>query len=119
FTRINELAIPVTHDSAAWTKHSSLPSSTPGTWAQRMSITEQLNLGVRVLDLRVGYASTTYTLGLTSFVGMFHGPVYLDVTLETVLESISSWLESHQSEFVILVFQQQGKKGQRDVSSKV
>lgn len=53
-TRINELAIPGTHDAAAWTHYSNIRSSTPGTWAQRQSITEQLDLGVRALDLRVG-----------------------------------------------------------------
>lgn len=118
-TRINELAIPGTHDAAAWTKWPNLPSLTPGTWAQRMNITEQLNLGVRVLDLRVGYASNNFTLGITSFVGMFHGPIYLNVTLQDVLTTINTWLVAHPREFVMLIFQQQGKPGQRDVAAEV
>ena len=117
-TRISDLAIPGTHDSAAWTHYSGVMGS-PGTWAQRKSITEQLSLGVRVLDLRVGYASTSYTLGITSFIGMFHGPVYVDSTLDSVLTDISSFLKDHDKEFVILIFQQQGKSGQRDVDGDV
>lgn len=117
-TPINELAIPGTHDSAAWT-HSWNVWGITGTWAQRRSITEQLNLGIRVLDLRVGYASNNYTLGISSFVGMFHGPVYLNLTLESVLTDINNWLGEHPEEFVILIFQQQGKVGQRDVASAV
>lgn len=117
-TPINELAIPGTHDSAAWTHYWNV-WGIKGTWAQRKSITEQLNLGVRVLDMRVGFASNGYTFGVTSFVGMFHGPVYLSMTLEEVLTDISNWLGEHPEEFVILIFQQQGKPGQRDAASAV
>lgn len=116
---LNRLALPGTHDAAAWTHYPKIPSLTPGTWAQRKNITEQLNLGVRVLDLRVGYASNNLTVGITSFVGMFHGPIYLDCTLEEVLTSIKAWLDTHPQEFVVLIFQQQGKPGQRDVAAEV
>ena len=116
--RINTLAIPGTHDSAAWTKYWNVPGS-PGTWAQRKNITEQLDMGVRALDLRVGYASNNLTLGLTSFIGMYHGPLYLRVTLESVLAEVKEWLSSHIREFVILIFQQQGLPGQRDVSEEL
>ena len=117
-TRINELAIPGTHDAAAWTHHWKAPGI-KGTWAQRKSITEQLDLGVRVLDLRVGYASSYWTIGITSFIGMFHGPIYLSLTLEKVLKDVNNWLGQHSNEFVILIFQQQGKPMQRDVSDGV
>lgn len=117
---INKLAIPGTHDAAAWTHNSGYWSTTPGTWAQRKSITEQLDLGVRVLDLRVGYASNNWTIGISSFIGMFHGPIYLGSTLSDLLTEVNTWLvDHHPDEFVILIFQQQGKKGQRDVSSAV
>jgi hypothetical protein len=116
--RINDLAIPGTHDSAAWTHHWNVPGS-PGTWAQRKNITEQLNLGIRVLDLRVGYASNNWTLGISSFVGMFHGPIYVGTTLVSVLTEIDTWLGQNPQELVILVFQQQGKSGQRDVADEV
>ena len=92
-TRINQLAIPGTHDAAAWTHYWNVPT-TPGTWAQRKSITEQLDLGIRVLDLRVGYASNNWTVGITSFIGMFHGPIYLSLTLEEVLTDVSYYLTS-------------------------
>jgi len=118
-TPINAISIPGTHDAAAWTHYSGGYSSTPGTWAQRKSILEQLNLGVRVLDLRVGYASNNWFLGVTSFIGMYHGPVYLDLTLQSVLTDVKDWLAQYPKEFVILIFQQQGKPGQRDVAAGV
>jgi 1-phosphatidylinositol phosphodiesterase len=119
-TSIADMSLPGTHDAAAWTRHEKWPGI-KGVWAQRKTVTEQLNLGVRVLDLRVGYASDLTTLGTTSFIGMFHGMVYLDITLEQVLTEVHEWLsqESHSKEFVILLFQQQGKKGQRDVAPAV
>lgn len=113
-TRINELALPGTHDAAAWTHYWNVPSSTPGTWAQRKSITEQLDLGVRVLDLRIGW-----TRGWTWYIGMFHGPVYLNLTLQDVLTDIRNWLAQHAEEFVILIFQQQGKASKADLANEV
>jgi hypothetical protein len=104
---LTEIAIPGTHDSAAWTHHENWLSSTPATWAQRKSITEQLQSGVRALDLRVGWRIGMYGYD----VGMYHGPVDLSISLQEVLTEVNTWLESHTSEFVILIFQQQGKPG--------
>ena len=105
FTRINQIAIPSTHDSSAYTKWSWIPGI-KGTWAQRQTITEQLNMGVRALDLRVGSYSGDIFDGPQ--IGMFHGPIYLSIDLEDVLAEIKRWLNANQSEFVILIFQQQG-----------
>lgn len=113
-TRINELAIPGTHDAAAWTHYSNIRSSTPGTWAQRQSITEQLDLGVRALDLRVGWS-----LGFGWSIGMYHGPIYLNLTLQSVLTDVKNWLDQHKNEFVMLIFQQQGKLAKGDLSKEV
>jgi hypothetical protein len=112
-TRINQLAIPGTHDAAAWT-HDWDEVSTPGTWAQRQSITEQLNLGVRVLDLRVGWS-----LGWGWSIGMYHGPIYVGSTLDQVLTEVNDWLAEHAREFVILIFQQQGAVSKADLSGDV
>jgi 1-phosphatidylinositol phosphodiesterase len=111
---LTELAIPGTHDSAAWTHHENFPSSTPATWAHRKSITEQLELGVRALDLRVGWR-----LGWGGYdVGMYHGPVDLSISLQEVLTEVNTWLASHADEFVILIFQQQGKLGTKGALGK-
>jgi hypothetical protein len=118
FTRINQIAIPSTHDSSAYTKYSWIPGI-KGTWAQRQSITEQLNLGVRALDLRVGLQSDD--IYDEPFIGMFHGPIYLSIDLEDVLAEIKRWLNANQGEFVIMIFQQQGFLGKyhRDISDEV
>ncbi|KGJ87950.1 phosphatidylinositol-specific phospholipase C domain-containing protein [Colwellia psychrerythraea] len=116
-TRINQIAIPGTHDSSAWTHHENFPGI-PGAWAQRKSIEEQLEMGVRAFDLRVGCASNIHHLGLTSFIGMYHGPIYLNLTLNEVLITVRKWLDKNPKEFLILIFQQQGKFSSRDDISK-
>jgi hypothetical protein len=114
--RINDLAIPGTHDAAAWTYD--LNAMTPGTYAQRKKITEQLDLGIRVLDLRVGWASS-FSYPFRSIISMFHGPMYLEQTLQEVLTAINTWLGTHPQEFVILIFQQQGKAPQSDAAADI
>lgn len=110
---INELALPGTHDAASWTKDEDA-WTTPGTWAQRHSISEQLDLGVRVLDLRVGW-----TRGWNWYIGMYHNVIYVGLTLEDVLNDIQTWLTQHPREFVILIFQQQGATSKADLSKEL
>lgn len=105
---INNLAIPGTHDSASWTKETTLARTF--TWAHRVNFTEQLDLGIRALDLRVGWK---YRWG-DNAIQMFHGPRAVnDQTLDDVLEEIKTWLDDHGDEFVILMFQQQGALGNK------
>lgn len=105
---INNLAIPGTHDSAAWTHYFNLPGL-PATWAHRKSIKEQLHMGVRALDLRVGFTTQSSYIPTPFYIGMYHGPVYLDSSLDQVLATISKFLHENPTEFLILTFQDQGK----------
>ena len=100
---INRLAIPGTHDAASWTHDDDLDWP-PFTWAQRLNFLQQLNIGIRVLDLRIGWKSS-WGRELT----MFHGPAAVnDQNLDEVLADVRWWLDRNSNEFVILMFQQQG-----------
>jgi hypothetical protein len=87
--KLSALSIPGTHDSYA-------SIAVPYLGTQTMSITEQLNAGVRVLDLRCGLVLNTLY--------MFHGSVPLGASLHTVLTEIYDWLglAEHASETIIV-----------------
>lgn len=103
--QLQQLALPGTHDTASYTTaNASIP---PFTWAQRKTFIEQLDLGVRVLDMRVGFGDYTGRR-----VTMVHGPIdvgsYIKRDLPKALAEIRNWLDNHPKEFVVLIFQQQG-----------
>ena len=65
-----------------------------------------------------GWASS-FSYPFRSFIAMFHGPMYLEQTLQEVLTAIDTWLAGHPEEFVILIFQQQGKPPQSDAATDI
>ena len=92
---ISAFSIPGTHDSTAI-------SSTPTVGCQTMSITTQLNDGIRYLDLRCGLVGNVLI--------MFHGPYPINpptfLPLASVVSSIETWLVAHPSEAVIVQIKQ-------------
>jgi hypothetical protein len=113
-TRINVLAIPGTHDAASivgadWT---------PYTITQQLDITKQLDAGVRVLDMRVSHKIITKDPGgwnpfrkmevVGDEIHMCHASRMFDTKLSEALTSIKNWLGDNPSEFVAMIFQQQG-----------
>lgn len=87
-TPLSMLTIPGTHDSAAFT------NSVPFIATQKMDILDQLNAGIRYFDLRCGLRD--------DIVEMVHGPSYLGLTLQMVLETMYLWLEVNPSEALIV-----------------
>lgn len=103
---ITRLVIPGTHDSGAYQY-----SYTPMVRAQSLSIRQQLDAGVRALDLRVGvaYFSNTYWL--------YHGPVNLDVSVESAIDDVVEFLTANPTETVILMLKQE--TGNNDISAAI
>ncbi len=99
-TKLTEITIPGTHDSCARKFNNDwLVSSTAK--CQSLNITEQLNAGVRFLDIRCEVDSSTYSIKTV------HGSAdcwndndyyYLDY----VFQDIYNWLDNHQSETVLV-----------------
>jgi hypothetical protein len=110
-----EIATPGTHDSASWTHEEVWTRNF--TWTQRLNFTEQLDIGIRAFDMRVGWK---HRYG-SNDIGMFHGVRAVnDQTLDDVLGEMKAWLDNHQGEFLILMFQQQGALGNKsDCSAQV
>ncbi|OWB57596.1 phosphatidylinositol diacylglycerol-lyase activity protein [[Candida] boidinii] len=106
---ISKLSIPGTHNSAAC--HMALPSVR----CQNESVTDQLKNGVRFLDVRLSKNFLTTSLDDTDKVNdiiVCHGkfPVKLigSVKFNDLLEEVYDFLESHNSETVILSIKQEG-----------
>ncbi len=87
---LSELSIPGTHDSGAKS-----PSSDAGRLTtQTRTIAEQLEDGVRFLDIRVGYTNNAFAL--------YHEDVSLGITFQQVLDTCSTFLTNHPRETIIM-----------------
>ncbi|MDI1230765.1 MAG: phosphatidylinositol-specific phospholipase C domain-containing protein [Methylobacter sp.] len=102
---ITELVIPGTHDSGAYEY-----AYTPMVRAQNLNIRGQLDAGVRALDIRCG---ATFFSGYN----VFHGPIDLGMTVDSVIADIRSFLDDNPGEFVILMLKQE--VGFTDISNAV
>ncbi len=103
-TPLNKMSIPGTHDSGAerW-EYCGGPISNPVDWSiitQSFSIAEQLKMGIRYFDIRVGET------GFFEW-GIFHGDNFLDLTFEQVLAQMNNFLEDHPSEGIIMSIQKE------------
>lgn len=94
--RLSELSIPGTHDSMS---HRSDLSFVDNTRTQTMNLQQQLESGIRYLDIRVKYTDTGFPL--------HHGIVYLGYDFEDVLKTVQSFLRQHPGETIIMRFKQE------------
>ncbi|ANB12048.1 1-phosphatidylinositol phosphodiesterase [Sugiyamaella lignohabitans] len=104
-TKLSTLSIPGTHNSAAY--HMALPS----VQCQDASITEQLENGVRFLDIRVSkniLHSDDQQYNLVVCHGKFPIKLLGNVELSEALDEVYKFLDSHRSETVIVSIKQEG-----------
>lgn len=94
--RLSELSIPGTHDSMS---HRSDLSFIDNTRTQTMNLQQQLNSGIRYIDIRVKYTDTGFPL--------HHGIVYLGYDFEDVLKTVQSFLQQHPGETIIMRLKQE------------
>lgn len=88
---ISKISIPGTHDSGA---RVDAPVVTGTAKTQDLSIAEQLNAGVRFLDIRCRHIDNSFTI--------HHGPIYQNLNFDDVLNACYAFLESHPSETIIM-----------------
>jgi len=86
-TRLSEMSIPGTHDSAAFKNGGDIALT------QSLTIICQLNAGIRFLDLRARHINDVFT--------MHHGSVYQGATFGDVLGEMIDFLSRHPSETII------------------
>lgn len=100
---IRDISIPGTHDSCAckgcvsW--HSSLLG--PFVYTQKQNLIDQLNMGVRFLDIRCRHTDNTFTI--------HHGSFYLNINFDNVLEIVTNFLTENSTETILMRLKQEHK----------
>ncbi len=89
---IARLRLPGTHGSGAYQYQRGLPFFKNWVFNQRYSVAQQLEIGVRALDLRL-----TRAFGV-----LYVSHYFLCVPLDQVLREIRTFLESHKGELVLV-----------------
>lgn len=95
-TRLCAISIPGSHDSPA-------VSWFPFVACQSTSISDQLNAGIRFLDLRAKL--------IDGVLRMYHGPYPLGLTLESVLGELYTFLDAHRHEVILASMKDEGSSG--------
>lgn len=92
---LRDMVLPGTHDSASGTIGSCRPFSAAGR-TQNLSVGQQLEVGVRYLDVRVATASAG-----GDHLSIWHGCLE-GGNFEDVLEEVSHFVQNHTKEVIIL-----------------
>ncbi len=86
---LSQVSIPGTHDTMA------LYEPVAGTAkCQNLNLTDQLNAGVRFLDIRCRHFNNAFAI--------HHGSVYQNANFDDVLNAVTAFLNAHPSEAVIM-----------------
>ena len=86
---LNELSIPATHDSGATISFMGVSGQ-----CQKTTIKEQLDMGVRLLDIRLRLVDNE--------LNVVHGIVDQKLTFASVLDDVTSFIDTNPSEFLIV-----------------
>jgi 1-phosphatidylinositol phosphodiesterase len=86
---LSQLSIPGTHDSGA--RYEPLSGTAK---CQNLTIAEQLNVGVRFLDIRCRHINNTFTI--------HHGQVYQNINFDDVLNAVIGFLTANPTESVLM-----------------
>lgn len=86
---INELSLPGTHDTCALYEPLHQLAQ-----CQTYTVTDQLNMGVRYLDIRANVVKGDLVIS--------HGPIFQGITFDRVIEQCYSFLNNNPSETIIV-----------------
>lgn len=104
---ITQVSIPGTHDSGARYDPLGGPFTENTAKTQNLTIDQQLNIGIRYLDIRCKIAGESFAI--------HHGIVYQNLMFGDVINSINNFLTNNPSEFILLSIK---KEDNNDSSSK-
>jgi len=117
-TLISDISIPGTHDSGA-----RVLNSVVSRWAkcQSLTISEQLSIGVRYLDMRLQYDTT-----VSGNIGIVHSDQFCytgdgngKLTLSGVLTDVYSFLDNNPTETVLLSLKQDSGNNESAIVSEI
>ncbi|MBW4491244.1 MAG: phosphatidylinositol-specific phospholipase C domain-containing protein [Trichocoleus desertorum ATA4-8-CV12] len=101
--KLSELTIPGTHDSCTYTlKNGEL--ATPITRTQRLTLEEQLNAGIRFLDIRCRHIENAFAI--------HHDRVYLHLNFDDVLKVCTAFLTANQNECIVMSVKNEHTEGE-------
>ncbi|MBC8315629.1 MAG: hypothetical protein ISR57_08330 [Bacteroidales bacterium] len=101
FVSMGSLTIPGTHDAAADYDH--VPWIDRRLYCtQKYNIKDQMHLGVRYFDLRLGYDISHNPNGL----GLYHKNIYLHQNFKDILEDALEFLNTYHTETLIFMVRQ-------------
>ncbi|NLJ94788.1 MAG: phosphatidylinositol-specific phospholipase C [Clostridiaceae bacterium] len=88
---LSQISVPGTHDTMAYNDNLTFGNITR---TQCLSLDQQLNAGIRYLDIRLNYQKDHFKIN--------HGPVYLGYNFTDVLETVTQFLSQNPSEFILM-----------------
>lgn len=95
-TRVSQMSIPGTHDTMA---HKADLLGRDIARTQSMSLSQQLESGIRFIDIRAKYKNTYFQI--------HHGDANTGYNLDDVLTTTKTFLQNHPTETVFMRFQQE------------
>ncbi len=102
-TLISRISIPGTHDSAALYGGAACQTQT---W----SIEEQLEAGIRYLDIRLSSGREMIDEVQKDVLWLYHGSCYQNQRFDQVLDTVTRFLEAQPTEFVLMRVKREGKE---------
>ena len=106
--RLNQLSIPGTHDSIAYTFGGDIA------YAQSMNLETQLNSGIRYLDIRLKCKDKVFVIkdGLFGF----HGIANQNITFNAILDTIGNFLKNNPKEVVFARIKNENGGSEKDAA---
>ena len=89
---ISQFGIPGTHDTCTYTQYDSMAMGYVKT--QSFSLPEQLNKGIRFLDIRCRLIGNGFAI--------HHGPYFLDLSFQDVIDMCKKFLQEHPTETILM-----------------
>ncbi len=99
---LSQISIPATHDSGAALDFAL-------SQCQNLTIEEQLEIGIRCFDLRLGFENEK-----SGILEIYHGPAKQDVYFEDIVDTFEDFLENNPSE-AIAIFIKNEKDADKDI----
>ncbi|HDU6904859.1 TPA: phosphatidylinositol-specific phospholipase C [Listeria monocytogenes] len=90
-TSLAALSIPGTHDTMSYNGDMTWTLTKPLAQTQTMSLYQQLEAGIRYIDIRA-----------KDNLKIYHGPIFLNASLSGVLETITQFLKKNPKETIIM-----------------
>ena len=102
-TLLRDVSLPGSHDTMALYSIADLAGQ-----CQTLSLNDQLNLGVRFLDIRLKEDHNSLKA--------VHGFIDQKASFKDISKTVTSFLEKHPSEFIIMSIKEEAKSSNSDIS---